>query len=603
MLPTLMPDWKMLKSLLRAYAQLDGVVPFRETQPALVSQAAAPLVNAATQAVGDAVTSAPESVQDLAALVTGTGRFVGFSLTGLVDLVGPIAEETPVTALHRISKTILNGLFALTTRAANFGVNGVPGNSRYERGVAATEFGLSVLATVIAAENIIARPRPPSTVLEPLPWMNEFAIANAARAYAPAMGLSVELPKLPPHILLMAGKPRVDDARLAEVLTQHGGNQTHAAKELNMDPSSLSDRIRRSPDGSPLKTFRNQWVSDAELLAALQDAEGCQKTAAKNLGIDPAIISGRVGRAADDSPLARYRRPEVESHQVFAALMRHDGNQSAAARELNLSVSTVNRYAKQFPRVNPHTISDFDMMMALRQYHYTIIETATYLRLWPKDIIARIHDVGSPLSLVLRVTDDGRVKHIVHGERGKLPSSPDAFKAVYFHCGKHIDKVAQFFDVSRMSVYNAIERWGLTEELPIRSRRANGTLVPPRGGKPATVSLDQLAQLYVHHRYNWSAVANGVGRTVAGVFARVSNALASGNESVLKCLIEVQRQMVVAATITDSHIAAVILAHQFDLKRSAAFLAMTPDEVVARVRTFNPQQSPMIERVTPELLK
>lgn len=591
MLPTFMPNWQTLKSLLRVYAQADGRVLFRETKPMVATQAAVPYVNAATQAVGDAVASAPESMQDFASVGAGTGRFVSFSLTGLVDFFGPIAEETPSESLQRMTKTLVNGTFALTTRAAKFLSDGVPGNSRYEKGVAATEFGLSVLALWGAAENLVARP--PTATAKPLSLMPEFALANAAHVYAPAAGLVIEWPKLPPHILLMAGRPKVDDARLAEALTHHGGNQTHAAQELGMDASSISERIRRAPEGSPLKAFRNQWVSDADLFAALQAADGSQKVAAEQLGIDPSIISGRVNRAAEGSPLAAYRRKEVDVKQVFSALLRHDGNQSAVARELELGVSTVNRYAQQLPRVNPHTISDFDMMRGLRQYSYNLIDTARYLQVWPKDIIARICDEESILSLVLRVTDDRQVERIIHLESGAvvvnrngghIPTSPDIFRAVYLHCGSHVGRVAEFLDVSRMSVYNAIDRWGLATEFPIRSRRANGSGSHPvsSGERRPLVSLDDLARLYVEHRYNWSAVADAVGRSPAGIFARIHHALVKQDGSILRFLIEVQRHIVEASAITDQHIVAVVIAHQFDLKRAAAFLSMTLEEVTVR---------------------
>lgn len=609
MLMTLMPNWQTIKSLLQAYAQADGQVLFRETKLSVATQAAVPYVNVATQAVGDAVVSAPESAQDFAAVLVGAGRFVSFSLTGLVDFFGPIAEETPFESLQRMTKTVLNGTFALTTRAARFGCDGVPGNSRYEKGVAATEFGLSVLAMWGAAESLAARP--PTATAKPLSLMPEFVLANAARAYVPAAGLVIEWPKLPSHILMMAGRPGVSDARLVEVLTKHGGNQTHAAQELGMDSSSISERIRRAPEGSPLKEFRNKWVRDADLLAALQAADGSQKLAAEKLGIDPGIVSGRVTRAADDSPLAAYRRKEVDANQVYSALYRHDGNQSAVARELGLGVSTVNRYAQQLSRVKPHTISDFDMMMGLRQYYYNLVDTARYLQVWPKDIIARIRDEESILSLVLRVTDDKRIERIIHLESGavvinrnggRMPTSPDIFRAVYLHCGSHVERVAEFLDVSRMSVYNAIDRWGLATEFPIRSRRANGSgpHAISGGERPPWVSLDELAFLYVEHRYNWRAVADAIGRSASGIFARIHHALVSQSESVLRFLIEVQRHIVESTAITDKHIAAIIIAHRFDLKRTAAFLSMTPEEVVARVRAFDPVVSADLLKQKPQ---
>lgn len=629
-----MPDWKMIKTLLRAYAQLDGVVPFRETQPAVVSQAAAPFVNSATQAVGAAVSTAPESVQDLAAVVAGSGRFVGFSLTGLVDLIGPIAQEDPLTALQRISKTILNGTFSLTTRAALFGINGVPGESRYERGVAATEFGLSVLATVVAAENIIARPRPPSAAVEPLPFVSEFAVASAARVYAPAMGVAVELPKLPPHILMMAGKPRtsttsspdaipagrrktINDDEVIAVLKACHGNQSAAAKQLGIGVSSVNRVVSRLQEGDPLKPKRRYPEHQAPrgqydaLVADLAQGNGNQKRIATAQGTSVQNISQKLRRAQKKGVVgAADIRPKTGRPALFTddelvwAMGLTNYVQKDAAGVLRVTSEAISRRWKLYK------ISDLDMLLVLREFEYDVIATAHHFKIRPADVLARIRNEESTLSLILRVADDGTLLRITHVDTAKvvvnrngpkLPNSPYVLKAVYFQCGGHVDRVAEFFGVTRQAVYLAFERLGLSTELPIRSRResaASGEIV-----RPLRVTLDELAELYVAHRYNWKSVADAIGRAPQGIYAKISNALVAGELSILRFLIEVQRRIVVGTTISDNHIASIIIAHRFDLKRSAAFLAMTPDEVVARVRAFNPKQSPLVERVTPDLLK
>lgn len=163
--------------------------------------------------------------------------------------------------------------------------------------------------------------------------------------------------------------------------------------------------------------------------------------------------------------------------------------------------------------------------------------------------------------------------------RGRVPDK-DTFLALYLRLWGQVTQIAEFLGVTRMTVYNAIDRFGLGGVLPVRSRRAHPATATVR----VVPSNDELAMAFAQHQYNWTAVKDHFGVSHAVIHQRIGRALSNG-PSLLKFVIQIQRHL---EPIMDDHIKAAITIHQGDIPRAAGFLRMPVDEVLARVRPPHP---------------
>jgi hypothetical protein len=168
--------------------------------------------------------------------------------------------------------------------------------------------------------------------------------------------------------------------------------------------------------------------------------------------------------------------------------------------------------------------------------------------------------------------------------RGRKPD-PLSLYGLYFHFGKNVDAVATFLDVTRTYIYVTMKEYGFDQVLPLRGRRH---LPVTHESPPIAVSDHGLLQQYVQAHYSWRAAADGLGVSNARVFLRLAKAIGNG-ESVVRCFIEVQRRMVKTGTLTDHHVAAVVIAHNYDVKGASHYLGIPAEEV--RIRA---QRSPFI---------
>jgi transposase len=168
----------------------------------------------------------------------------------------------------------------------------------------------------------------------------------------------------------------------------------------------------------------------------------------------------------------------------------------------------------------------------------------------------------------------GGVAH--NGKVGKVPDK-DRLLALYHRFHGKVVQIADSLGVTRAAIYNAFERYGLKNLLPVRQRRSK----PEVSAQRTLPSKDNLAMAYVTEGYNWNAVADKFGFSHATMYNRISDALKNG-PSLLKALVEVQRRLV--TPITDVHIEAVLIVHRLDLERSAAFLGMSVAEVMTRLQ-------------------
>jgi len=154
----------------------------------------------------------------------------------------------------------------------------------------------------------------------------------------------------------VGSKPRFSEKELVRTLKRHQGDRRAAAEELGYSLSGISSRIQRAPSDSPLAPFKEikgkrgsrPRFSDKELAQALKRNQGNQSGTARELGHSFSAINSRIQRASPDSPLAPFKEikgkggsePKFSDKELARVLKRHQGNQSAAARELGNDRST-----------------------------------------------------------------------------------------------------------------------------------------------------------------------------------------------------------------------------------------------------------------------
>lgn len=132
-------DIRMLQTLLRSLALMDGVVPFETHKPAIVSAVVAPGIDRYVESQRAHVADKEEWRQGNAAIWAGTVRTVMMLPAGLADFLGPMGEETLGESAVRMAQVTVNGVFSLPTRLANIIVGPASEAPPFDQALAQTE--------------------------------------------------------------------------------------------------------------------------------------------------------------------------------------------------------------------------------------------------------------------------------------------------------------------------------------------------------------------------------------------------------------------------------------------------------------------------------
>lgn len=173
--------------------------------------------------------------------------------------------------------------------------------------------------------------------------------------------------------------------------------------------------------------------------------------------------------------------------------------------------------------------------------------------------------------------------------RGQLrvPRDPSTLLGLYIDAGRSAHQLAKALGVSPQTVYDALEAAGLAQLYEGRLQRPDQAVV--RSPVHHFVSNNDLARLYVELGYNWHRVAGHVGHSYANIYLRINKALQGPLSDFLRCLVEVKRGVAMGAALTDHHLAAAVVAHDFNVDRAALFLGMVTRTLQERVRAAGPE--------------
>ncbi len=154
--------------------------------------------------------------------------------------------------------------------------------------------------------------------------------------------------------------PHTPEAIAAAV--QQYGSQSKAARKLGIGGATVSRGMQklRTDRGEPTpKRGRKPKHTPEAVLAAVKKHGGNQSAAARDLKMDPSQVSKLVrayeARTGEQLPkkiiIVRQRKPTKPTQtldEIIAAVKQHGGNQSAAARDLKMSQSQVSKVVRAY---------------------------------------------------------------------------------------------------------------------------------------------------------------------------------------------------------------------------------------------------------------
>lgn len=329
----LLLDFKTLKTLFQAYAQLDGYLPFESPNPHLASAAMAPHADQYVASVRATMAGAGVTPQKISAVWAGTARTAMMLPAGMTDFFGPIAEEGFGKAVLRMSQETVNGVFALTTRFAALLVGRSAQLPPFEKTLAQTEWAWSVATLFYAVKSFSGR-GPAS----PLP----FEVVQLV----PASTVGARFGPRVMHAMLSKemggvswGKSPVTAQQVAVQLAHYKGDRYKAAWILNTTGYKILKMVRAAVAGSPLEVFQRMLgVSDPSWRSVTNDAfrrilqrhHGDHRMAAQELGVPPEAVVRRVEHAPEKSPLAHFRT--VSDAALAETLKTYKGDKNNVAR-------------------------------------------------------------------------------------------------------------------------------------------------------------------------------------------------------------------------------------------------------------------------------
>lgn len=164
---------------------------------------------------------------------------------------------------------------------------------------------------------------------------------SAAKTAAVKLGIETRAPVVLTEV--------VSAENLQDALERHGGNATAAAEELGVDRTStvrlaekfgLGDLVRKQP--APLA----DRISEEDLRAALERHGGNATQAAKDIGVPRESLTRFTKERGLESLTRRKKRLLVTREDLLAALARSGGSPSGAADELGIKRGSIYRLVK-----------------------------------------------------------------------------------------------------------------------------------------------------------------------------------------------------------------------------------------------------------------
>lgn len=200
-----------------------------------------------------------------------------------------------------MAKEVLTGSIGITTRMASIMVGPVSELPPFEKALTQTEWVLSAALFVDGVRSIVRRGSGGK-------WPMELDVRQPVVA---GVGRMADVNLQLPGILL-----NVSNEALVAALEKHGGNRTQAGKELGILHGAVSNRIIRAAEGTPLAKFKEikgmhgstPDTSDATLAALLTQHNKNHTKVAELCGLERSSISSRITRAAEDSPLYAFKK-------------------------------------------------------------------------------------------------------------------------------------------------------------------------------------------------------------------------------------------------------------------------------------------------------
>lgn len=256
---------------------------------------------------------------------------------------------------------------------------------------------------------------------------------------------------------------------------------------------------------------------------------------AKRLGVTPAAVHTHIAKMSNEIPLSLPKPRKVRT------------------------ISPIRQ-----------TLSDDLLAMKYPEFGYNWMAVADALGVKMPSIYFRINRaLGQPeLSLL---------KAVVEVQRALSPTT-----------GMHVRAalIVHQFDLKRAAGF-----LGMTVEdlkatgIPLTAEHR--VFTPPPAARPSTLAPDRIAQLYIQHGRDLDAVASAAKVTRTVLDEAILQHLRLPDNS-LRLLYEITTGMV---PISDAHITCIVMLHDLDLMRAAAFLRMTPEAIIARAKAATPNSA------------
>ena len=165
-------------------------------------------------------------------------------------------------------------------------------------------------------------------------------------------------------------KPKLSDKKLAEALERRTGNRKETAKDIGIGASGIGGRIKRAGPHSPLYKFktikgsgkRKVSATDEEIVAALERHKGDRTKAAKDVGASTSTVSRRVTESKSGSPYYKFkeikgrgtgRKLKATDEEMAAALEKHGDDWNKAGKSLGIGGPTARVRARNAKPSSP----------------------------------------------------------------------------------------------------------------------------------------------------------------------------------------------------------------------------------------------------------